>query len=338
MAPPPSDPPVKPGQSRDTQQSAARGSPKVVRYRVTDEAGQRLDNFLFAQFRSLPRSRVYRMVRSGEVRINGGRARFHTRLQAGDEVRLPPVRVPEAVPLPDKLPDGLAARLEAAVIERTPDLLVINKPAGLAVHGGSGLSWGLIEALRVLHGPKLELIHRLDRQTSGVLLIARKRSALKAWQVLFRPETRGTQKDYLALVDGVWPSRVGRVDEPLLRYETPNGERRVRIDPAGKASLTEFVALSEGADCTLLRATLKTGRTHQIRVHAAGRGHPVLGDDKYGGRESDARALNLRVPRLALHAQRLRVSQGDIQADFLAPVPDDLLGPFMQAGYEQAGE
>lgn len=308
--------------------------PSAVRlHTITDEAGQRLDNFLFAQFRSLPRSRVYRMVRGGEVRINGGRAKFHTRLKEGDKVRLPPVRLPEATPLPDKLPDGLARTLEAAVIESTDDLLVINKPAGLAVHGGSGLSWGLIEALRVLHGPKLELIHRLDRQTSGVLLIARKRSALKAWQVLFRPETRGTHKQYLALVAGVWPSRVARVQEPLLRYETSSGERRVRIDPAGKPSHTEFEVLSGNSDSTLLQATLKTGRTHQIRVHAAGRGHPVLGDDKYGSSETDALGTALGVPRLALHAARLRVTQPELRADFSAPVPADLLGVFERAGY-----
>ena len=169
---------------------------KVRQYKVTEEEGQRLDNFLFAQFRSLPKSRVYRMVRSGEVRINGGRARFHTRLKAGDQVRLPPVRTPESTAAPTTLPDGLAQALKASVIEDSDDLLVVNKPAGLAVHGGSGQSWGLIEALRILHGPRLELVHRLDRQTSGVLLVAKKRSVLKAWQVLFRPESRGTNKQY----------------------------------------------------------------------------------------------------------------------------------------------
>lgn len=305
-----------------------------VRYLlVEDEAGQRLDNFLFAQFRNLPRSRVYRMVRGGEVRINGGRAKFHTRLKAGDKVRLPPVRLPEAQVLPAELPKSLEAKLETAIIEEHDDLLVLNKPSGLAVHGGSGQSWGLIEALRVLRGPKLELIHRLDRETSGVLLVARKRSALKAWQQAFRPESKSTMKRYLTLVDGPWPSRIQRVQEPLLRYETPNGERRVRVDDAGKASHTEFMVLQTDADCTLLEATLKTGRTHQIRVHTASRGHPVLGDDKYGGAGADARSKALGVPRLALHAAQLKVSSPDFKADFVAPLPEDLQPLFARMGY-----
>jgi len=312
--------------------------PRVRHYRVSEEEGQRLDNFLFAQFRSLPKSRVYRMVRSGEVRINGGRARFHTRLKAGDQVRLPPVRTPESIEAPKTLPDGLAQALKASVIEHSDDLLVVNKPAGIAVHGGSGLSWGLIEALRVLYGPRLELIHRLDRETSGVLLVAKKRSVLKAWQLLFRPENRNTNKEYLALVDGVWPARIKQVDEPLLRYEKTKGtqglgERRVKIDSAGKPSQTDFVVLSGTAECTLLQATLRTGRTHQIRVHAASRGHPVLGDDKYGSAGADARAKALGVPRLALHAVRLRVSDPSLSADFMAPVPSDLMPLFSRAGY-----
>lgn len=305
-----------------------------VRYLlVDDEAGQRLDNFLFAQFRNLPRSRVYRMVRGGEVRINGGRAKFHSRLKKGDKVRLPPVRLPEAQAPPTELPERLAARLENAIIEEHDDLLVLNKPSGMAVHGGSGLSWGLIEALRVLRGPKLELVHRLDRETSGVLLVARKRSALKVWQQAFRPETKRTLKRYLAMVDGAWPKRVERVQDPLLRFETPTGERRVRVDAAGKPSHTEFTVLKEGGAGTLLQATLKTGRTHQIRVHTASRGHPVLGDDKYGGADSDARSSSLGVPRLALHASQLRVDSAELKADFNAPVPDDLLTLFAKVGF-----
>ena len=212
---------------------------------------------------------------------------------------------------------------------------MVNKPAGLAVHGGSGLSWGLIEALRVLRGPRLELIHRLDRETSGVLLIAKKRSTLKAWQLLFRPESRGTRKQYLALVDGAWPDRLRRIQDPLLRFETSSGERRVRVDPAGKPSHTEFEVLCSVAESTVLRATLKTGRTHQIRVHAASRGHPILGDDKYGGRDADARGASLGVPRLALHARQLRVDTPGLSAKFEAPVPADLLPVFRRCGYRE---
>jgi len=308
--------------------------PQVRHYKITEEDGQRLDNFLFAQFRSLPKSRVYRMVRSGEVRINGGRARFHTRLKAGDQVRLPPVRTAESTAAPKSLPDGLARALEAAVIEDSEDLLVVNKPAGIAVHGGSGQSWGLIEALRVLRGPRLELIHRLDRETSGVLLVAKKRSALKAWQVLFRPESRGTDKRYLALVDGVWPGRIQTIKEPLLRYERDGGERRVRIDPAGKPSQTDVEVLCGTADATLLQVTLRTGRTHQIRVHTSSRGHPVLGDDKYGSAEADARGKSMGVPRLALHAARLRSTTPSMEADFIAPVPEDLAALFKAVGFK----
>ncbi len=305
-----------------------------VRYLlVDDEAGQRLDNFLFAQFRNLPRSRVYRMVRGGEVRINGGRAKFHTRLHRGDKIRLPPVRLPAAQSPPTELPEGLAARLEAAIVEERDDLLVINKPSGLAVHGGSGVSWGLIEALRVLRGPKLELVHRLDRETSGVLLVAKKRSALKLWQQAFRPESRTTQKRYLALVDGPWPRRVVRVQEPLLRFATQTGERRVRVDPSGKPAHTKFEVLHESTAATLVQATLKTGRTHQIRVHAASRGHPVLGDDKYGSAAADLRGKGLGVPRLALHAAQLRVTGSELTGDFVAPVPDDLRELFAKVGY-----
>jgi len=296
-----------------------------VRYHlVNEEGGQRLDNFLFARFRALPKARVYRMVRSGEVRINGGRAKFHTRLKVGDKVRLPPVRLPAEQQLPATLPDELAEVLTSAVLRETPDLLVINKPAGMAVHGGSGLSWGLIEALRVLRGPRLELIHRLDRQTSGVLLVAKKRSALTHWQALFRPESRGTRKQYLALVDGPWPAAIRVVDEALLRFTTSAGERRVRQDAAGKRAETHFQVVGTGADCSLLRVELKTGRTHQIRVHAASRGHPILGDDKYGGAASDERAKRLGVDRLMLHAARLQANVDGEEVDFTAPLPADL--------------
>lgn len=202
------------------------------------------------------------------------------------------------------------------------------------MHGGSGVSWGLIEALRVLRGPRLELVHRLDRETSGVLLVAKKRSALKAWQQLFRPESRRTNKQYLVLVDGHWPKRLQRVQDPLLRYETPSGERRVRVDATGKPSHTEFELLGAFQGCSLLKATLKTGRTHQIRVHTASRGHPVLGDDKYGGRETDQKSREMGVPRLALHAARLSIDSSDETADFRAPVPEDLRHLFKQAGYD----
>ena len=272
----------------------------------------------------LPKSRVYRMVRSGEVRVNGGRAKFHTRLAAGDRVRLPPVRVGAPAVQPGTLPDDLAAALAAAIMERTEDLLVVNKPAGMAVHGGSGLSWGLIEALRVLYGPRLELVHRLDRETSGVLLVARNRQALKAWQAQFRPGVKTVQKQYLSVVDGRWPARLHAVTEPLLRFTTPAGERRVRVAPGGKPAHSEFVLVHATDHASVVQVTLKTGRTHQIRVHAASRGHPVLGDDKYGSSGADARAAALGVHRLALHAARLSCTEAGLAGEFVAPLPADL--------------
>jgi 23S rRNA pseudouridine955/2504/2580 synthase len=263
------------------------------------------------------------MVRSGEVRVNGGRAKVHYRLQLGDDVRLPPVRQ-QLAPPPSVIPAGLAARLTDAILYESDDLLVLNKPSGLAVHGGSGLSFGVIEALRCLRGPRLELIHRLDRETSGVLLIAKTRAALIRWQAAFRPEVGGTSKQYLVLVAGVWAHRHLSVRRSLTKFTAASGERRVRLDQAGKFARTDFQLLAKNADYSLLQASLHTGRTHQIRVHCHAEGHPVLGDDKYGNAAIDALSKRLGVRRLCLHAARLRVRTPAMQESFSAPVPGDI--------------
>ena len=271
---------------------------------VEAHAGQRLDNFLFRELKGVPKSRVYRLVRRGEVRVNGRRKAISYRLENGDKVRIPPVR------MGDPQADGPKPRtdwIKAATLFDSSDLLVLNKPSGIAVHGGSGVSAGVIEMLRHAdpHGT-YELAHRLDRDTSGCLAIARNRSTLLALHEAFREGL--VRKRYEAVVMGAWPAGLRTVRSPLLRYALANGERRVRVDSAGDAARTDF-EIVERADgvgaATWLAVFPRTGRTHQIRVHAASNGHPVLGDDKYGGRDGAAKA-----PRLMLHAASLRFPDG----------------------------
>ena len=270
-----------------------------------ESAGQRLDNFLVRQLKGVPKTHIYSIIRSGEVRLNRGRVGADARVQAGDLVRLPPVRTSERAS--GKALDLAAGRLDAparefAVLFEDDHLLAIDKPAGLAVHGGSGVSFGVIEQLRVARpkAPFLELVHRLDRDTSGILLLAKKRSALRKLQDQFRE--RETGKTYLALVAGQWPANRKVLDKPLHKYLLPDGERRVRVvskdhpDAMRAVTLVKVKAAlaAAGRDFTLLEVTIKTGRTHQIRVHLASAGHPIAGDDKYGDFELN-KAL-LRAP------------------------------------------
>lgn len=271
-------------------------------------AGQRLDNFLMARMRGIPKSVIYRIIRKGEVRVNKGRAKPAQRVQAGDRVRIPPVR-DDSRPAPAKAPPGsrVQSMVEAAVVHETPDWLIVNKPAGLAVHGGSGLDFGLIEALRAARPTAkfLELVHRLDRDTSGLVMVARKRSALVALQNQMRHKK--IHKVYHALVAGSWPDGLRQVDGSLLRYETASGERRVRIDEQGKESLTRFRVLERFQGYTLVEASPVTGRTHQIRVHAASAGHPIAGDSKYMDDASNVAFRRVGGQRLMLHAAALTV-------------------------------
>ncbi|MDO3722632.1 23S rRNA pseudouridine(955/2504/2580) synthase RluC [Marinobacter sp. chi1] len=269
-----------------------------------DGAGQRVDNFLLAQLRGVPKSIVYRIVRKGEVRVNKGRVKPDTRLKAGDEVRIPPITRKEKPPqvAPGSRVQGV---IEQAVIFENEHMLVVNKPSGIAVHGGSGLSFGLIEVLRSARPEArfLELVHRLDRDTSGLVMIAKKRSALRFLQDDLRQKR--VQKFYHALVAGDWSSSVSRVDAPLLRYEMPNGERRVKVDDEGKGSLTTFRCLKRFAGYSLVEASPVTGRTHQIRVHCAFEGHPIAGDDKYMDDVSLKAFRAAGGQRLMLHARAL---------------------------------
>lgn len=275
-----------------------------------DDAGQRIDNFLLRHLKGVPRSRVYQMLRRGEVRINGGRAKPTTRLAAGDGVRIPPAHLPT----PDRPAAGnahLAAILEAGVLYEDDDLLILDKPAGVAVHGGSGVSSAVVETLREHRSaPGYELIHRLDRDTSGCLALAKRRPALREAQGLIRD--REATKHYVAVVHGGWQRGLLRIELPLLRSQRGN-ERVVRVSEDGVPAVTVVEAVQRGprgAGWTALLLRLVTGRTHQLRVHLAHLGHPILGDDKYGDAERDAaRWADGGTRRLYLHAARLALGQ-----------------------------
>lgn len=270
----------------------------------TELAGQRIDNFLMQQLKGVPRSLVYKLLRRGEVRVNKGRVKPAHKLAAGDQVRLPPVTIAprEALPKPGQ---ALVQSLQTRVRYDDGRVLVIDKPAGLAVHGGSGIRAGLIEALRSMHpGADLELVHRLDRETSGCLLVSQRRSALRALHAQMRAGHIG--KRYLALLVGALPKAVVEVRLPLKKNQMQGGERMVQIDEdAGKPARTLFRRLRAYGDCTLAEVELDTGRTHQIRVHAASLGAPVAGDDKYGDAEANRRLRVLGLKRLFLHAASL---------------------------------
>jgi len=289
--------------------------------------GQRLDNFLLRQLAGVPRSRVYRLLRRGEVRVNGKRKQADYRLAADDEVRLPPVRErPRDSEVPRAVPDSLLATVRAAIVHEDERVLVLNKPAGLAVHGGSGLAFGAIEALRALRpSESLELAHRLDRDTSGCLLVARTRPVLRMLHALLRQGN--VQKHYTALVAGHW--RLGRktIDAPVLTNARQGGERVVRVHAEGKIAISVFAPQRHYRDlATRMDVAIQTGRTHQIRVHAAFAGHPIAGDEKYGDREFNARMRELGLRRMFLHAASVAFAWPDTNAAFriAAELPDDL--------------
>lgn len=276
-----------------------------------DQGGQRIDNFLRTALKGAPKSLIYRVLRKGEVRVNKKRVKPEYKLQAGDLIRVPPIRLPEKGDAP-VVGDKLLEVLERSVVYEDDALMIINKPSGLAVHGGSGVNLGLIEAVRQLR-PKqhfLELVHRLDRDTSGCIMIAKKRSMLRYLHELLR--RRRVQKIYQALVYGRWESRDKRVDAPLLRGELKSGERIVRVDGQGKASQTDFGILRRfGSAATLIEARPKTGRTHQIRVHTQFVGHPIIGDPKYGIDDINRQYRDLGFRRLMLHAAALELELAD---------------------------
>ncbi|HEV3181797.1 MAG TPA: RluA family pseudouridine synthase [Steroidobacteraceae bacterium] len=272
-----------------------------------EEAGQRLDNYLQRRLGAIPRSRIYRVIRKGEVRVNGRRAGPELRLQLHDRVRIPPVRLAAVAPAAQPSPD-LAKRIERSIVHEDENLLVLDKPAGVAVHGGSGVSFGVIEALRSARpGEPLELVHRLDRETSGCLLIARRAAALRELHALMR--VNAFEKRYLVLVKDKWDLGAKRIDVPLRTDTRVGGERTVRASPSGKTSVSDFRPVQFfGRTATLMEVTLHTGRTHQIRVHAAHAGHPVAGDEKYGDAAFNEALRALGLKRMFLHAHSLSFS------------------------------
>ncbi|MGV8959124.1 MAG: RluA family pseudouridine synthase [Stenotrophomonas sp.] len=305
---------------------AAKTSVRVITI-PEDRSGQRLDNFLLGQLKGAPRSLVYKLVRSGQVRVNGGRAKAERKLEIGDEVRIPPVNLIE-VGEKTPPPSGFLQRMEAAIVFEDARLLVLNKPSGVASHGGSGISHGAIETMRVLRpNLNLELVHRLDRDTSGLLVMAKKRSALTELQALMREDRGGIKKRYLTLLVGRMPDGVMSVEAPLLVGLRQGGERHVQVNATGKASLSHFRVLERSGGHSYCEVRIETGRTHQIRVHAQHIGHAVAGDDKYGDPVVNKRLREqIGLKRLFLHAASLEFALDSGKTPYVlnAPLADEL--------------
>jgi len=301
-------------------------STNLVRWVVVDEeyAGQRIDNFLLTQLKGVPRSRIYSMVRKGEVRVNKGRVKASYRILAGDSIRIPPVRVSKRAE--PNVPIRLIDELESSILFEDDRLLILNKPSGVAVHGGSGLSWGVIEALRASANKRhyLELVHRIDRDTSGCLMLAKRRSALRALHEQLRESV--VKKRYLALVKGDWPAADKRITYPLRKNMLKSGERLVLVADDGKDAISLFKPRKRFAKATLMQVDVITGRTHQIRVHAAHHGFPLAGDDKYGDAKFDAELKRLGLKRLFLHASELEFIHPltNDKVHIRSPLPDQL--------------
>jgi 23S rRNA pseudouridine955/2504/2580 synthase len=312
----------------DSKAIQRAAGPGVRLVRVPDDrAGQRLDNFLLGELKGAPRSLIYKVVRSGQVRVNGGRAKAERRLEAGDEIRIPPVSLnapgDKGRPAP-----GLLDAMAASIVFEDARLLAISKPSGVASHGGSGIGFGVIETLRALRpDEKLELVHRLDRDTSGLMVVAKKRSALLELQALMREEG-GISKRYLALLVGRMPDGVMSVDAPLHVGLRQGGERHVQVTPGGKPSLSHFRVLERRGGHSYCEVRIETGRTHQIRVHAQHIGHPVAGDDKYGEPEVNRRLREQAgLKRLFLHAASLEFALDGGKTPYVlnAPLASELV-------------
>ncbi|MDN3518465.1 RluA family pseudouridine synthase [Aquisalimonas lutea] len=292
-----------------------------------DSAGQRIDNFLARELRGVPRARVHRLLRRGEVRVNGGRVRSGTRLSAGDRVRIPPVSTDQPSGQAETAaPEKLLQQLDAAILHEDKRLLVLNKPSGIAVHGGSGIRWGVIELLRARRpeAPFLELVHRLDRETSGCLLVAKRRSELRRLHAVIRDG--GLDKRYLALVQGRLPRHPLPVEAALDRNARRQGERTVQVNSKGQYARTVFRRSEVYQGATLADVSVATGRTHQIRVHAAHAGHPLAGDDRYGDDEWNRALRSQGLRRLFLHASSLQWRDPDSGQELVyhAALPEDL--------------
>ena len=294
---------------------------------TSEDVGQRVDNFLMRHYRSVPKTLIYRIIRKGEVRVNKGRVKQNTRLSEGDMVRVPPIRMPEKT-IGD-IPPGQMQRIENHILFEDSDLMVINKPSGVAVHGGSGISFGLIEILRAMRplAKRIELVHRLDKDTSGCILIAKKAMVLRDLHAQIREDKM--IKEYLTLLSNHWPKSKHKIDLPLLKNTLQSGERVVKVDPTGKQSISFFKVADSYLNADLVTVRLKTGRTHQIRVHALSQGCPIVGDDKYGDKTVNKNFKKYGIKRLALHAQFLSFRHPNIENEqdswmkMEAPLHDD---------------
>jgi len=294
---------------------------------TSEDVGQRVDNFLMRHYRSVPKTLIYRIIRKGEVRVNKGRVKQNTRLSEGDMVRVPPIRMPEKT-IGD-IPAGQIQRIENHILFEDHDLMVINKPSGVAVHGGSGISFGLIEILRAMRplAKRIELVHRLDKDTSGCILIAKKAMVLRDLHAQIREDKM--IKEYLTLLSNHWPKSKHKIDLPLLKNTLQSGERVVKVDPTGKQSISFFKVADSYLNADLVTVRLKTGRTHQIRVHALSQGCPIVGDDKYGDKTVNKNFKKYGIKRLALHAQFLSFRHPNIENEqdtwmkIEAPLHDD---------------
>ena len=310
---------------RDNEGCQALVTKTSVQFRsISDEeSGQRVDNFLLRTLNGVPKTRIYKAIRKGEVRVNKGRVKPETKLAAGDLIRIPPLDVTEST-APTAIPDRWFKRIAQSVVYEDRNLIVLNKPTGLAVHGGSGVNFGLIESLRQIYPNQryLELVHRLDRDTSGLIMVAKRASTLRELHQLLRGD--GVDKRYLALVHGKWPAHRVRVEASLEKSGLSSGERVVRVSVDGRRSITDFRVLERLNGATLIEAKPVTGRTHQIRVHAQHAGHPIMSDPKYAseGQLSEAKSIGLK--RLFLHAHRLSFKLDGKQYEFEAPMDAEL--------------
>jgi 23S rRNA pseudouridine955/2504/2580 synthase len=306
----------KPENPKESADSRVMSKKRHVRV-TDDQDGQRVDNFLIRECLGVPRSHIYRLIRTGDVLVNGRRIKQTRKLVAGEQVRIPALEL--EVRSDVRVPDKLAKSVAASVIFEHDDFLILNKPAGVAVHGGSGLAFGLIDGLRQSRDdPKLSLAHRLDRATSGCLLIGRGLSVTRELQDLFRQ--RIIEKQYVALVDGQWPESLTRVDAPLLKNVEHAGERRVVVDSSGQTALTYFSIRQRYSTATMVDIKLDTGRTHQIRVHARHSGHAVVGDNRYGDNRRNAHFKKLGLNRLFLHSNQLSFDWRGERVQVAAPV------------------
>ena len=286
------------------------------------QLNQRLDNFLFKQFGTVPRTRIYRIIRKGEVRVNKKRCKPDYKLQIGDQVRIPPLQIASEKTGRLQPSKRLLAELSEAIIYENKHILILNKPAGLAVHSGSGIDYGVIDAMRLLRaGEEIELVHRLDRDTSGCLLFARHRQSLLAMQTML--QDKSLRKNYCAAVKGSWPRELTDIKLALKKINLSNGERRMRVDETGKPAHSRVEVMQTGDQFSIIRVELITGRTHQIRVHCQAEGHEIAGDDKYGDAEFNRAMRQRKVRGLMLHAASLELPNSDYTPEIIvnAPLP-----------------